>query len=347
MASSTSVKRSFTMATTSNTKIPVTVLTGFLGAGKTTLLNRILTEDHGKRYAVIINEFGQAGIDDKLVTAQVDEEIFEMNNGCICCTVRGDLIRIVGALMKRKDKFDAILVETTGLADPAPVAQTFFADDSVKAATELDSILTVVDAAYIQEQLATAPEAREQIAFADTIIINKIDAVPQVKLQEVEAAVKALNPYAFIVHGKRGDLTSAGQPLPLGQLMGRHAFSLEHVLGLDPTFISNAAEGHHHHHADDISSVSLVTDAPLDADKFDDWMMDLLAKQGQNILRTKGILNVQGESCRFVFQAVHMMSEGEFSTAWGEDEKRASTLVLIGRGLNKAQLKEQFLATVA
>ena len=325
--------------------IPVTVLTGFLGSGKTTLLNRILTEHTDKKYAVIINEYGLEGIDDKLITAQVDEEVFEMNNGCICCTVRGDLIRILGALMKRRDKFDAILLETTGLADPAPVAQTFFADPDVKATTELDSILTMVDAVHSAGQLKTAPEARDQIAFADTIIINKIDVATAAQKTETEAAIRAINPFATILYGTKGQVSDAsGANVPLSALLNRHAFNLQHVLTVDDKFIENAAEGHHHHHDADVVSMSLKTEAPLDADKFDDWMSHLLATQGQNMLRTKGILNIDSEPKKFVFQAVHMMSEGEFTTPWQEHEKRTSTLVVIGRNLNKAQLKEQFLA---
>ena len=324
---------------------PVTVLTGFLGAGKTTLLNRILSEKSDKKYAVIINEYGLEGIDDKLITAQVDEEVFEMNNGCICCTVRGDLIRILSALMKRRDKFDAILLETTGLADPAPVAQTFFADPDVKANTELDSILTMVDAIHITDQLANSPEARDQIAFADTIVINKIDAVLQPERDAAVAAVRAINPMATIIYGDHGQLHDAeGNTVPLDYVLTRHAFSLQHVLGVDPAFLANAAEGHHHHHTDDISSISLTTTAPIDSGKFDDWMGNLLATQGQKILRTKGILNIDNEPKRFVFQAVHMMSDGEFTSEWQDGEKRTSTLVLIGKGLDKPTLKSQFLA---
>ncbi|RYD49480.1 MAG: GTP-binding protein [Verrucomicrobiaceae bacterium] len=331
--------------TTTPSLTPVTVLTGFLGSGKTTLLNRILTEKSDKKYAVIINEYGLEGIDDKLITAQVDEEVFEMNNGCICCTVRGDLIRILAALMRRRDKFDAILLETTGLADPAPVAQTFFADEDVKASTELDSILTMVDAAHIASQLATAPEAREQIAFADTIVINKIDAVLQPEREAAEAAVRAINPFATIIYGDHGKLLDAdGKDVPLDYVLTRHAFSLQHVLGVDPEFLANAAEGHHHHHAEDITSISLTTTAAINSEKFDDWMSGLLASQGQNILRTKGILNIDGEPKRFIFQAVHMMSDGEFTTEWNDGEQRKSTLVLIGRNLNKADLKAAFNA---
>ncbi|RYG60394.1 MAG: GTP-binding protein [Alphaproteobacteria bacterium] len=331
--------------TTTPSLTPVTVLTGFLGSGKTTLLNRILTEKSDKKYAVIINEYGLEGIDDKLITAQVDEEVFEMNNGCICCTVRGDLIRILAALMRRRDKFDAILLETTGLADPAPVAQTFFADEDVKASTELDSILTMVDAAHIASQLATAPEAREQIAFADTIVINKIDAVLQPEREAALAAVRAINPFATIIYGDHGKLLDAdGKDVPLDYVLTRHAFSLQHVLGVDPEFLANAAEGHHHHHAEDITSISLTTTAAINSEKFDDWMSGLLAAQGQNILRTKGILNIDGEPKRFIFQAVHMMSDGEFTTEWNDGEQRKSTLVLIGRNLNKPELKAAFNA---
>lgn len=324
---------------------PVTVLTGFLGAGKTTLLNRILTEKTDKKYAVIINEFGLEGIDDKLITAQVDEEVFEMNNGCICCTVRGDLIRILAALMRRRDKFDAILLETTGLADPAPVAQTFFADADVKAKTELDSILTLVDAVHIAGQLKTSPEAREQIAFADTIVINKIDAVPQAEIEVVEANIRAINPFATIIFGSKGKLTDkGGKDVPLDFVLTRHAFNLQHVLGVDPSFLENAEEGHHHHHDDDVVSVSLTSKNAISSDKFDDWMGNLLATEGQKILRTKGILNVENEPKKFVFQAVHMMSDGEFTQEWGADEKRVSRLVMIGRGLDKAKLRADFEA---
>src|SRR5438270_1950058 len=176
-------------------KIPVTVLTGYLGAGKTTLLNRILSEPHGQKYAVIVNEFGEIGIDNELVVG-ADEEVFEMNNGCICCTVRGDLVRIIDGLMRRKGKFDAIIVETTGLADPAPVAQTFFVDESVGRKTRLDAVVTVADAKWLTARLADAPEAKNQIAFADVIVLNKTDLVFAGQLEEVEGRIRAINPYA-------------------------------------------------------------------------------------------------------------------------------------------------------
>src|SRR5919107_2501595 len=202
-------------------KIPVTVLTGYLGEGKTTLLNRVLTENHGKKYAVIVNEFGEVGIDNDLVVG-ADEEVFEMNNGCICCTVRGDLIRIIGGLMKRRGKFDGIIVETTGLADPAPVAQTFFADEDVKRATRLDAIVTVVDAKNLPARLADSHEAEEQIAFADIVVLNKMDLVTPEEAAEVERKIRAINPYAEIRRSTKSDV-------PIDSVIGRDAFNLKRI----------------------------------------------------------------------------------------------------------------------
>src|SRR5947208_8798663 len=218
-------------------KIPVTVLTGYLGAGKTTLLNRILSEPHGQKYAVIVNEFGEIGIDNDLVVG-ADEEVFEMNNGCICCTVRGDLIRIIEGLMRRKGKFDAIIVETTGLADPAPVAQTFFVDENVGRRTKLDAVVTVADAKWLKDRLKDAPEAKNQIAFADVILLNKTDLVTDAELREVEARIRGINPYAKLHRTQRSQI-------PLNEVLDRKAFDLERILDIEPEFL------HAEDHADD------------------------------------------------------------------------------------------------
>ena len=314
------------------TQVPVTVLTGYLGAGKTTLLNRILSEQHGKRYAVIVNEFGEIGIDNDLIV-DADEEVFEMNNGCVCCTVRGDLIRILGGLMKRKDKFDAILVETTGLADPAPVAQTFFADDEIKSRTKLDSITTVVDAKNILARLDDSSEAAEQIAFADQIILNKTDLASREELTAIERRLRALNPFAQIHKAERCDV-------PLENVLGRNAFDLARILEREPEFLSEGA--HEHEHDGDIASVSLTTMKPLDGDRLTAWLRALLADKGQDILRAKGILDIKGRNERLAFQAVHMMMEGDFQRPWLPDEKRVSRIVFIGRDLDRAELKRGF-----
>src|SRR5690606_5841640 len=355
---------------------PVTVLTGYLGAGKTTLLNRILTEPHGKKYAVIINEFGEIGIDNDLVV-DADEEVFEMNNGCICCTVRGDLIRIIEGLMKRKDRFDAIIVETTGLADPGPVAQTFFVDDEVARRTKLDSIVTVVDSRHLPARLKDSRDAEEQIAFADVIILNKTDLVSAEELAEVERRIRAVNAYAPIHRAARCDV-------PLDKVLDRGAFDLNRIVSLEPDFLkANPAHGepghvhdehcghehdhgrgHHHNpphgepghvhdehcghdhgdslHDTTVRSVSLTVDAPVDPRRFDAWIGELLATQGQNILRAKGILDLKGSDKRFVFQAVHMIKDGDFQRPWRPDEKRFSRLVLIGRDLDGKQLQQGF-----
>ena len=220
-------------------KTPVTVLTGYLGAGKTTLLNRILSEQHGHKYAVIVNEFGEIGIDNDLIVG-ADEEVFEMNNGCICCTVRGDLIRIIEGLMKRKGKFDAIIVETTGLADPAPVAQTFFVDQDIADEARLDAIVTVADAKFLAARLKDAPEAKNQIAFADVVIINKTDLVTPAEIEEVEARIRGINPYAKIHRAVKCNV-------PLDAVLGRNAFDLDRILELEPAFLKADHHDHHHH----------------------------------------------------------------------------------------------------
>jgi len=317
-------------------KTPVTVLTGFLGAGKTTLLNRILTEQHGKKYAVIVNEFGEAGIDNDLVV-NADEEVFEMNNGCICCTVRGDLIRILGGLMKRAEKFDAILLETTGLADPAPVAQTFFVDDDVAAKTRLDAVVTLVDACHFETQVEDSHEAAEQVAFADLILINKVDLVSAQQVERIESRIRAMNPYARITHCEQCGV-------PLDGVLGQDAFNLARVLEIEPHFLD---EDHAHEHDDEVTSISLETDQPLDPDRFHEWFGGLLREKGQDILRSKGILDMNGETERFVIQGVHMLITGDRMGPWPEGEARRSRLVFIGRGLEDMRLAEGFEACKA
>ena len=333
--------------------IPVTVLTGYLGAGKTTLLNRILTEDHGRRYAVIVNEFGEVGIDNDLVV-HTDEEVFEMNNGCVCCTVRGDLIRVLAGLMRRQTAdrraFDAIVVETTGLADPGPVAQTFFVDEDVRAKTRLDSVTTVVDARHVLLRLADSREAREQVAFADQIVLNKTDLVDEAALVEVEGRLRRLNPLAPIHRAQRSNVD-------LSSILERGGFDLERILDLEPQFLSpghgeaghvhdehcghdhDHSHGGHAHEDQDIQGVSLTTDRPLDGQRVTQWLNTLLQSQGPDILRAKGILDVKGEDRRLVFQAVHMIMEGDLQRPWKPDERRYSRMVFIGRNLDKAGLE--------
>lgn len=312
-------------------QVPVTVLTGFLGAGKTTLLNRILTEQHGRKYAVIVNEFGEQGIDNDLVV-DADEEVFEMNNGCICCTVRGDLIRILNGLMKRADKLDAIIVETTGLADPAPVAQTFFVDQDVADRTKLDAIVTVADAVHLSSQLTEHHEAEEQIAFADVILLNKVDLVDESGLDRVKDRIKKINPFAKIINTTR---CSA----PLDEVVGLNAFSLDRILEVEPDFL---VSDHDHEHDDDVTSLSFVSDTPLDMDKFQDWFGNLLRTKGQDILRSKGILNFKGEEERYVFQGVHMLMDASPMGPWPKGKDRSSRVVFIGRELDNMKLKEGF-----
>jgi G3E family GTPase len=340
-------------------KVPVTVLTGYLGAGKTTLLNRILSEPHGKKYAVIVNEFGEIGIDNDLVVG-ADEEVFEMNNGCICCTVRGDLVRILDGLMRRKGKFDAVIVETTGLADPAPVAQTFFIDENIGRRTRLDAVVTVADAKWLKDRLKDAPEAKNQIAFADVILINKTDLVSQEELSEVEARIRAINPYAKVHRTERAQI-------PLNEVLGRHAFDLDRILDIEPEFLADEDDHGHshghghdhqhdhghghgglkHYHDEDMQSVSLRSDAPLDPDKFFPWVQELVQKEGPNILRSKGILSFKNDDDRFVFQGVHMILDGNHQRPWNKDERRDSRIVFIGRNLPEEKIRQGFASCAA
>jgi G3E family GTPase len=324
------------MSNTSNAQIPVTVLTGYLGAGKTTLLNRILTERHGKRYAVIVNEFGEVGIDNDLVV-NADEEVFEMNNGCICCTVRGDLIRILDGLMKRKDKLDAILVETTGLADPGAVVQTFFVDEDVRAKTRLDAIVTMVDAKHLLPRLEDCHEAEEQIAFADVILLNKTDLVSPDELATVEKRIRAINPYATLHK-------TVQSRVDLDQVLDRRAFDLNRILSVEPDFLQ---ESHEHEHDDGVTSVALVSQHPLDPNKLFQWLQGVTQTQGPDILRFKGILSMRGEDQRFVVQGVHMLIEGDRQWPWKPGEKRVSRLVFIGRNLDRAALEDGFKGCIA
>ena len=346
-------------------QIPATVLTGFLGAGKTTLLNHILTAEHGKKVAVIVNEFGEIGIDQQLVIG-ADEEIFEMNNGCICCTVRGDLIRIISNLMRRRNKFDHLLIETTGLADPGPVIQTFFMDEDIQRQVSLDAVVTVVDAKHVQQHWGDR-EVLEQIGFADVILLNKTDLVTESELVELEAKIKHLNILARV---DRVQLNQDDVQESINKVLNVGGFDLNRILEKNPEFLAAQVESqveeahdhdhehhdhhahheheHHHHvHDQEVGSVSILESGTVNPYKFQAWISELLKTQGQDIFRSKGIINLSDSDQRLVFQGVHMQFDATRDRNWRDNELRKNQLVFIGRHLDADKLRDSFRLCLA
>jgi len=328
------------MATAESNLIPVTILTGFLGAGKTTLLNRILHEQHGEKIAVIENEFGETGVDNEILVKDKDEQIVEMNNGCLCCTVRGDLVRILGDLGKKrkqgKIKFDRVIIETTGLANPGPVAQTFFMDEAIHDQYLLDAVVTVVDAKHADKQLDEHDEARRQVGFADRILLSKTDLVEADEVDELMKRLRNMNPRAQQrkVHMGETDIK---------ELIDIRGFNLNAALEVDPEFLTSD----HHEHDDDVTSFVWKDPRPMQMEKIETFLSLMVQNYGEDLLRYKGVLNIQGEPRRMIFQGVHMLMGGTPGKPWEPGETRESVMVFIGRKIPRRLFEEGLAYCVA
>lgn len=320
--------------------IPVTILTGFLGSGKTTLLNYILKQPHGHRIAVIENEFGEAGIDNELLVQEPGEQIVEMNNGCICCTVRGDLVRILGELASKRQagtiRFDRVVIETTGLADPAPVAQTFFVDEDIVQHYMLDAIITMVDAKHAQQQLDEHHEAQEQVGFADRILLTKTDLVDAQDVMALRRRLSGINPRASIAESRKGVAA-------IEHILDIRGFNLTAILDIEPDFLNDVA----HEHDDDISSFVFRTTQPMDLEKIEDFLSAMVQVHGASLMRYKGILNIANFDTRVVFQGVHMLMGSDLGAPWAAGEVRESKMVFIGKDMPREVLEKGLAHSVA
>jgi len=328
------------MATPESELIPVTILTGFLGAGKTTLLNRILTERHGERIAVIENEFGETGVDNEILVKDKEEQIVEMNNGCVCCTVRGDLVRILGDLSKKKRKgelrFDRVIIETTGLANPGPVAQTFFMDEAIHDQYLLDAVVTVVDAKHADKQLDEHDEARRQVGFADRILLSKTDLVEGEEVDALMQRLRQMNPRA---HQKKVHMGETD----IKELIDIRGFNLNAALEVDPEFLTSD----YHEHDDDVTSFVWRDPRPMHMEKIETFLSLMVQNYGEDLLRYKGVLNIQGEPRRMIFQGVHMLMGGSPGKPWAPGEARESVMVFIGRRIPRRLFEEGLAYCVA
>ncbi|MHB1701429.1 MAG: CobW family GTP-binding protein [Acidobacteriaceae bacterium] len=321
---------------TTNIKIPVTVITGFLGSGKTTLLNHVLSQQHGRKVAVIVNEFGEVSIDGQLIVKDANEELIEFNNGCLCCTVRGDLVKTINELQQRTGMLDAILIETTGLADPAPVASIFFVADGIREGARLDSFVTVVDAVNIEKNLEQNHEAQEQVVFADIILINKSDLVSDETITHIERHIRLLNPLASMHRTTHG-------VIDLAKILDTNAFQLEAKLQVDPTFLNDLE----HEHDAAVTSIVLREPQLIDMNRFMAWITPLLQEQDNTIFRTKGVFNAQGFNQRIIFQSVRMLTTMNRFTDWEPNITRGTEYVVIGRNLDRDALQAGFATCLA